>query len=146
MISRQEKIIEIIQNEAISKQEQLVQRLTECGYTATQATVSRDIRTLGIRKATQGERKGCYITENHDVTVPEHYRRVLREGFLRAETAMNLVVIRTAPGMAMAVAAALDAFHFTEVVGSIAGDDTIFCATADVAGAKKLKKKIDALL
>jgi transcriptional regulator of arginine metabolism len=78
--------------------------------------------------------------------IPEHFVRVLKEGFVDSDVAMNILVIKTVSGMAMAVAAALDAYQFPELVGCIAGDDTIMCAIRDPQSAKKLQKRIREIL
>ncbi len=143
---RQEAILELIANEFISTQEELVLRLKEKGFDVTQATVSRDIRFLGVKKETDGEHKTHYVLPRSHEGIPEHFERVLKEGFVSSDIAMNILVIKTVSGMAMAVAAALDAYHFPELVGCIAGDDTVMCAIKDVASTKRLQKKIDKLI
>ena len=145
MIVRQKKIIELIKNERIYKQSELVEKLKKLGIEATQATVSRDIKALNINKSYE-DGKGYYTVNETDDALPENYLRVLKEGYLHSELAMNLLVIKTVSGLAMAVAAAIDAAHFSELIGCIAGDDTIFLAASDILAAKHLKKKIEALL
>ena len=123
---RQKKILELIAARSIGTQEALTQALNEAGFPATQATVSRDMRELGLKKMS-GDGKGTrYVagnTGNHTA-----YRRILSDGILSIEPAGNLVVIRTVSGAAMAVGAALDNMHLSGLVGCIAGDDTLFLA------------------
>ena len=130
---RHAKIIELISKYTIETQEELAARLQEAGYQVTQATVSRDIRDLKLTKmaAEDGRQKYMVYQERDDVT-NEKYVRVLRDGFLSMDMAQNILVIKTVSGMAMAVAAALDAMHWSEIVGCIAGDDTIMCAVRSV--------------
>ena len=130
---RHAKIIEVISKYSIETQEELAARLQEAGYQVTQATVSRDIRELKLTKmaAEDGRQKYMVYQERDDVT-NEKYVRVLRDGFLSMDMAQNILVIKTVSGMAMAVAAALDAMHWSEIVGCIAGDDTIMCAVRSV--------------
>lgn len=144
--NRQEAILRLIRQEMIGTQEQLAARLRGEGFSVTQATVSRDIRALGLRKETDDDRITRYVQPERSSDIPEHFIRVLKEGFVRSDVAMNILVIKTVSGMAMAVAAALDAYHFPELVGCIAGDDTVMCAIRDVQSAKKLQKRIGELL
>lgn len=144
---RHAKIIEIIQKYDVETQEELARRLGEAGFSVTQATVSRDIRELKLSKvSTPGGGQKYAVLKQEDGHLGDKYIRVLHDGYTSMETAQNLLVIRTVSGMAMAVAAALDALKFPEVVGCIAGDDTIFVAagTAEEAGA--LKERIHSLI
>ncbi|MBU9738947.1 arginine repressor [Diplocloster agilis] len=130
---RHAKIIELISKYSIETQEELAARLQEAGYQVTQATVSRDIRELKLTKmaSEDGRQKYMVYQERDDVT-NQKYVRVLRDGFLSMDMAQNILVIKTVSGMAMAVAAALDAMRWSEIVGCIAGDDTIMCAVRSV--------------
>ena len=127
--SRHEKIVELIENSEIETQEELADRLREAGFTVTQATVSRDIRQLHLSKVPAGNGRQKYVVLRQDDShLWDKYVRVLRDGFVSMDMAQNILVIKTVSGMAMAVAAALDALHFHEIVGCIAGDDVIMCA------------------
>ncbi len=131
--SRHAKILELIQKNEIGTQEELSSRLEQEGYQVTQATVSRDIRELKLTKValSNGKQKYVVLTEtNQDMT--QKFARVFRDGFVSMDMAQNILVIKTVSGMAMAVAAALDAMDCNEIVGSIAGDDTIMCAVRSV--------------
>lgn len=126
---RQEKILELIVKEPIETQEELLEKLRANGYDVTQATVSRDIRQMKLTKAPIANGKVCYVAyTDSDDDMNEKYRRIFCDGFLSMDNAQNILVIRTVSGMAMAVAAALDHMRYNEVVGSIAGDDTVMCA------------------
>ncbi len=129
-IERHTKIVELISKYDIETQEDLAEKLNEAGFNVTQATVSRDIRELKLTKvSTDGNRQKYVVLQSQEGWMSEKYIRVLQDGFLSMTKASNILVIRTVSGMAMAVAAALDAMQFKEVLGCIAGDDTIFCAT-----------------
>ena len=144
---RQGKIVEIIRKYEVETQEELAGRLREAGFAVTQATVSRDIRELKLSKVSTGEGRQKYIVlEQGEEQKGDKYIRVLKEGFLSMDMAQNILVIRTAAGMAMAVAAALDALQFAEVVGSIAGDDTIFVAVRTVEETRALMEKMQQLV
>ena len=132
-IARHAKILELIENYDIETQDELAQRLCEEGFVVTQATVSRDIRELKLTKValSNGRQKYVALSENKE-DMTEKYVRVFRDGFVSMDMAQNILVIKTVSGMAMAVAAALDAMDCHEIVGSIAGDDTIMCAVRTV--------------
>ena len=141
--ARQSKIIELVTTEEIGTQEELADRLKEAGFAVTQATVSRDIRQLKLSKANVGEGRQKYVAGPGDVAgMGEKYNRALKDSFVSVKRAVNMVVIKTFPGMAMSAAAALDALEIPEIVGSIAGDDTIMCATAGEAEAEEAIAKI----
>lgn len=126
---RQRKILELINKYEIETQEDLVSRLEAEGFEVTQATISRDIRELGITKLSLNGKVQRYVTvRGTDGGMNNRLLGVLRTGYVSLEQAGNILVVKTVPGMAMAVAAALDALRWDEIVGCIAGDDTIFCA------------------
>ena len=135
--ARQEKILELINEHEIETQEDLAKRLLEAGITVTQATVSRDIRELSLAKEMGGNGRPKYVSRDYNTggtpVFTERYARVLQDGMISIEQADNLVVIKTVSGMAMAVAAAVDALGIEGIVGSIAGDDTIMCAVKTAA-------------
>ena len=133
MTKRQTKMLELIKKHDIETQEELSDYLQKEGYQVTQATVSRDIRELKLTKVamSNGRQKYAALTEaNEDLS--EKYTRVFRDAFVSMDMAQNILVIKTVSGMAMAVAAAIDAMHLHEIVGCIAGDDTIMCAVRSV--------------
>lgn len=131
---RQEKILEIIDRYEVETQDDLIKRLTDEGIAVTQATVSRDIRELRITKAHTADGRQKYVSPARadDTMLSEKYLRVMKEGVLSMDPAVNILVIHTVSGMAMPVAAAIDALHCPEVAGCIAGDDTVFVATHSV--------------
>ena len=143
--ARHEKIIELVNEGSIETQSELAALLNDAGFQTTQATVSRDIKELRLEKRSSGDRSVYYYPENK-VMNQNKYLRVFSDGFVKIDPAGNLVVIRTVSGMAMAVAAALDALEISEIVGTIAGDDTIMCATHSEKDAVAMVNKIKKLL
>ncbi len=128
-MNRHARIIDLIGKYDIETQEELVARLNRVGCRVTQATVSRDIRELGLTKIPGANGRQKYaLVQNQSTGMNEKYLRVLKEGFISMDMAQNILVVKTVSGMAMAVAAAIDAMNWPEVAGCIAGDDTIMCA------------------
>ena len=134
---RQGKIIEIIQRHDVGTQEELAERLKEEGFAVTQATVSRDIREMKLSKMPTENGGQKYIFLEQGRRMENKYVHVLREAYTAAEAAQNILVVRT-----VSVAAALDALKFSEIVGCIAGDDTIFVAAHTAEEAEALGDKI----
>ena len=142
-VSRHAKIIELISQYEIETQEELAEYLNNAGFKVTQATVSRDIRDLNLTKvAVTGGRQKYVVHRQAEPELNEKYLRVLRDGFISMDMAQNILVIKTVSGMAMAVAAAVDAMNWNEVVGCIAGDDTIMCAIRTVEDTSSVMEKI----
>nr|WP_288827104.1 arginine repressor [uncultured Clostridium sp.] len=131
-LERHSKIVELIGKHEIETQEELADYLNQAGFAVTQATVSRDIRELKLTKVQSESGKQRYMVLQNQGSFSDKYIRILRDGYLSMDMAQNILVIKTVSGMAMAVAAALDALHFSEMVGCIAGDDTIMCAIRTV--------------
>ena len=140
---RQTKILELIKKYEIETQEDLSAYLEQEGYQVTQATVSRDIRELKLTKVslTGGRQKYIALLETNE-DLSKKYERIFRDGFISMDIAQNLLVIKTVSGMAMAVAAAIDALQLQEVVGTIAGDDTIMCAARSTEDAIRVIDKL----
>lgn len=145
-LERHSKIVELIGKHEIETQEELAEYLQHEGFRVTQATVSRDIRELKLSKIPADNGKQRYAVMQTQGTFSDKYIRILRDGYLSMDMAQNILVIKTVSGMAMAVAAAVDAMNFHEIVGCIAGDDTLMCAvrSADdtILVMEKLKKLI----
>ena len=138
--NRQSKIIEIIQKNEVETQDELSALLEKDGFRVTQATVSRDIRELKLTKIpTAGGRQKYAVITDAPENLSKKYERVLREGFLSMDMAQNILIIKTVSGMASAVCAAM---KMREIVGSIAGDDTIMCAIRTVDDTYAVMKKI----
>ena len=144
--TRHRKIVEIIEKKDVETQEELAGYLKEAGFAVTQATVSRDIRDLKLSKVPTGGGKQKYvILKQDDSHMGDKYIRVLKDGFVSMDMAQNILVLKTVSGMAMAVAAALDNMQCDEIVGSIAGDDTIMCAVRTSAEAQSLLARLKKL-
>ena len=145
-VKRQSKILELIRESDIETQEMLADLLNKAGFNVTQATVSRDIRELKLTKATMQSGKQKYVaTAKESSFVTERLNRVFRDGIVSIDYAQNIVVIKTLIGMAMAVAAALDSMENSEIMGTIAGDDTIFCVVKNESRAVKLTENLKAI-
>ena len=140
---RHEKIVELIGQYEIETQEELADRLREEGYQVTQATVSRDIRELKLSKISggNGRQKDIAFTRE-EVHLGDKFIRVLREGYVSMDLAQNLLIMKTVSGMAMAVAAAVDALKLDEIVGCIAGDNTIMMAMRSENEAAQVMDKL----
>lgn len=141
--NRQEAILRVISQYEVETQQELAQRLKEEGFEVTQATVSRDIRDMKLSKMPTGEGHQKYVRfHNDEKHLSGKYVNVLKEGFVSIDMAQNILVVKTVSGMAMAVAAAIDATKYPEIVGSIAGDDTIMMAVRTVEDTKSLMNQI----
>ncbi len=146
-LKRQNKIIEIITNNVVETQEELADLLMKAGYNVTQATISRDIRELRLLKvATQDGRQRYAVFKGLEQNLVDKYVRILKDGFMSMDMAQNIIVIKSVPGMAMAVAAAIDALSIQGMVGCIAGDDTIMCAVRTTQETPNVMDKISKLL
>ena len=140
---RQSKILELIQKNDIETQEELSAYLVKEGYKVTQATVSRDIREMKLTKVALSNGRQKYVALNDArEDMSEKYVRVFRDGFVSMDMAQNILVIKTVSGMTSAVCAAIDAMQIHEIVGSIAGDDTIMCAIRTVDDTVSIMKKL----
>ena len=145
--ARHEVVVDLINRYDIETQEELAAYLRKEGFEVTQATVSRDIRELHLSKIAAGNGKQKYIIlQNETTRLRDKYIRGLRDGFVSMDMAQNILVIKTVQGMAMAVAAAVDAMHFPEIVGCIAGDDTIFAAVRSVDDTRVVMQKLDEII
>lgn len=130
---RQAKIIEIISNRNVETQEQLLQELQDAGFRSTQATISRDIKELRIIKELTSFGTYRYTTSAGEAasTFSSKLNTIFRECITSYDYAQNMIVIRTLPGLASAAASAVDAMNMSVVVGTIAGDDTVFIVMRD---------------
>lgn len=146
--ARQEKILEIIAKKDIETQNQLMEELRHLGVKSTQATLSRDIRDLHLVKEQGPSGNYRYVTGGKDS--PSDYdtrlKKILRESVVDYAVAQNIVVIKTLPGLASAAGSALDSMNIHHLVGSIAGDDTLFMAMKDNTSAEHFVREIENLL
>lgn len=142
---RQNRILTLIREQKIETQSALADALIKEGFPVTQATVSRDIRQLHLVKRPDEEGRFVYVYPEESVRAAESkekFNRVFKDGCVHVEHAQNLLVIKTVSGMAMAVAAAMDAIGFEEIVGTIAGDDTVMSALHSAEEAARLEEKL----
>lgn len=147
-MERHAKIIELVKNNEIETQEELAKMLKLSGFKATQATVSRDIRELKLTKVSSenGAQKYDVLVRRNVAAMNEKLLKIFKEGVRSVDYAGNIIVIKTLEGMAMAVAAAVDSMGHNEILGCIAGDDTIFCAVKDGNDAMKVMLKFKELI
>lgn len=146
-VARHEKIMELIHQYDIDTQEELAARLNETGFRVTQATVSRDIRALKLTKVAGKDGKSRYaIIQDNPQVLGDKYTRVLKDALISLDVGQNLVVIKTVPGMAMGVGAALDALKWEEILGCIAGDDTIMCVAKTCDQALGVAEKLRSIV
>ena len=146
--NRQNKILEIISAENIETQEQLLARLQDYGITSTQATISRDIKQMHLIKEPVGHGVYKYAVSGNrtKLNFAEKLRTIFRESITSVESAQNIVVVKTMPGLASAACAALDDMGITYMVGSLAGDDTAFLGMRDTESAKDFCQEIREML
>lgn len=146
-LKRHRQIIDLIGRFEIETQEELARRLHEAGFSVTQATVSRDIRELNLRKETNRYGRLVYVPAQEQAQDRDgRYARVLRDAFVSMDAAQNILVIRTGSGMAMAAAAVLDELDWEEVLGCIAGDDTVMCVVRSEAQSRLVMERLRAVL
>ncbi len=145
--SRHSKILEIINKHEIETQEDLARNLCDNGFNVTQATVSRDIKELRLIKVLTREGRYKYATlKQHESSMSDRFRKLFRDSVISFDFAGNMIVIKTLVGAANAAAAAMDALDLEDVVGSIAGDDTIFVLIRDVENIPGAIKVFEGLL
>lgn len=142
--NRQDMILEIISEENVETQEQLLQLLEARGITSTQATISRDIKQLHLIKEPTGAGGYRYAVSSHKVKLnfADKLRNIFRESVLSVDYAQNIIVLKTMPGLANAAAAALDGMENSEIIGTLAGDDTVFLLLRDAAAAVEFSAEL----
>ena len=144
---RQSKILELIKKDDIETQEELISKLREENLSVTQATVSRDIRELKLSKAMSDKGKYKYVPASHHNNINmTKFNAALADSITSVDFASNNVVIRTFPGMAQAVATGIDAISGFEILGCVAGDDTIIVVTRDEESAAEVSERIRELI
>ena len=144
---RQARLLALIESKEISTQEELVAGLVVQGLAVTQATVSRDIKDLGIRKVTVGSGTQKYVPMDRTGEVSSgRLLKVFSEAAISCDSALNTVVVRTLPGMAQACASALDSMRIPGLLGSIAGDDTVFIIARTEETATSLADRVHGLI
>ena len=146
--NRQEKMLELISRYEIDTQDELIERLRDHGYDVTQATVSRDIRELKIAKMTTGKGTYRYVLPKQQ---PQSggsmkFTTTLLDSIVSVDHAENIVVLKTYAGMAQAVAAGIDGMNMHQLLGCVAGDDTIMMVARDAECATMIADRICALM
>lgn len=146
--TRQEKIIELINQYVFDTQEDLQAKLKECGFKVTQATVSRDIRELGIIKSEgdDGVYKYRVSKDKQKGEINGKFSVILKQAVSKIACANNLIVVKTYTGMGSAVGAAFDAMELEGVIGTLAGDDTLLIIAHDNESAEIVTKRLNALI
>jgi len=145
--NRQEKMLEVISRYEIETQDELIAKLREYGYDVTQATVSRDIRELKIAKMTTG--RGSYryaLPKQPDTGVGLKFSSALIDSIISVDHACNTVVLKTYPGLAQAVAVGIDGMNMHQILGCVAGDDTILIVSRDEECAAVIAGRISDLM
>ena len=138
-IRRHAKILEIINNNAIEKQEEIQAHLRQAGYDVTQATVSRDIKELRLSKTPDRSGGYRYVTaKSGQEHISSKFHSIFSGAVVRVQYAQNIVVVNCLPGMAQGACAAMDSLHWNQVVGTLAGDDTFLCIATDERAAEDL--------
>lgn len=135
---RQEKIVEMVEKYTIETQEELISLLSQLGYDVTQATVSRDIRDLKISKILTPRGTYKYVLPQKPEGTNVRFKSALSESITKIDWAMNQIIIKTYPGMAQAIAAAIDGIEDESVLGCVAGDDAIIVVTRDIESAERV--------
>ena len=145
---RHNHLLQIISEESIETQEQLLERLRARGIKSTQATISRDIKELHLVKEPAGQGRYRYAVSAHrtKLNFADRLRTILRESLLSADYAQNIVVIKTMPGLAQGAASALDGMQIVNMVGSLAGDDTVMIIMRDQESASDFCVEIREML
>lgn len=144
---RQLKLIEIINNQDVETQGELMELLSAAGFPTTQATISRDINDLGILKTLTPNKRYKYVCppdEKENMT--NKYNNLFKEAVLSIRSEQNIIVVKTIIGSANSAAAFIDNLNITEIIGTLAGDDTILLVVVDEYSAEMVKRKLNAYL
>lgn len=142
-VSRQAKILELIENKDIETQDELASELKKSGFDVTQATVSRDIREMKLTKiAIENGKQKYSVINNNGLEISERLIRVFKEAVINLDYSQNMIVIKTLEGMGMAVGVAIDNMNNSEILGTIAGDDTVFCVARSHNQAASIIEKL----
>ena len=137
---RQRRILEIVSNETIGTQKELAERLQQEGFETTQATISRDIKELLLVKVNIGGDRYKYVIAQDTPVTDAKLRMVLREFIISYDYSENLLVLNTAPGNANTVASAIDRASWPQVIGSLAGDDTVMLVIKPASAVHEVEK------
>jgi len=138
---RQQAILHLVQTQDIFTQGELTDALAKAGFSAAQATVSRDIRELRLTKEPTDDGQKYVVPTKKEEPI-HRMSRIFRDGLVSIDYAGNMMVLRTLNGMAMAVALAIDEMNFSEILGSVAGDDVVMCVVKSESHAAALVEKL----
>ena len=142
-VARQKKILELISERNVSTQTDLTNLLIDAGFDVTQATISRDIRELQLSKVLTGKGTYRYVApKREDMVTGLKFNTALVESITHVEYAANMIVVKTIPGLAQAVATGVDNLTLADVLGCVAGDDTIMIVTRHENAAKNISERI----
>ena len=141
-VQRQRAIADLIRANQISSQDELAERLSGKGYTATQATISRDLEQIGAMKVRRAGRLTYSLSDHERGSAGPRLDTILEQWVRSIDVAMNTIVMKTPPGSAHLIGVALDRSEHPEMVGTVCGDDTIFVACRSVADADQLAAKL----
>ncbi len=140
---RHRKIIEILRQKEIETQEELADQLRNQGYTVTQATVSRDIKELRLIKVAKGDRYCYAVPGDKPAVAGAKARRIFRDSVVSMDSSENIIVVRTNPGAAQPVALVIDNLGWQEIIGTVAGDDTILVVVKPKSAVRHVMSKFD---
>lgn len=144
---RQRKIIEIIHRQVVATQAELAQELRRAGFAVTQATVSRDVKELGLLKASDGQTVRYLPPGEQPVAAAEErMARLFRDYVWEVTGNEDMVIVKTLPGAAQVVASALDYARWPDILGTVAGDDTIFVASKSRREVGRVRERLSGLL
>ncbi len=145
---RQNKILELISEFEIETQEELIFYLNKFGFDATQATISRDIRELKLTKIVGSSGNYCYAAHNREVATAAtpKFNGVLVDSILKVSYANNIIVLKTFPGLANAIGSGIDAIHAPDILGCVAGDDTVIVVLKTEEAAKEVSEKLKQMM
>jgi transcriptional regulator of arginine metabolism len=143
---RHMKIREIIKEKPIETQEELAEELRKQGFNVTQATVSRDIKELRLIKVLRDNEHYCYAEPERTSFISDKLLRMFKESIIGMESSENLIVIKTLSGTASAAAEAIDGLNWREIIGTIAGDNTILVIARSKAAVKEIMEKFENIM
>lgn len=144
---RQLKMIEIINNNNVETQSELTEYLLEAGFAVTQATVSRDIKELGITKVMTPLRRYKYVCrEEEEDKIADKFNNIFKQAVISIKSAGNIVVVKTVIGSANSAAAFIDNLNIIDIIGTIAGDDTILLVATSEYATEGIKRKLNSYL
>lgn len=143
---RHSKILEIIERYDVETQEELIERLKQVGFEVTQATISRDIRELKLSKVMTAKGSYKYLLPVRNEATTPRFNSALTESITKVDCASNIIVLKTYPGMAQAVATGIDAINISDILGCVAGDDTIMIVIRNAQSAVEISERIKQMM